>query len=305
MLVAGTAAALGVGGSARAEPPPVVVSIKPIHSLVASVMEGVGAPHLLLPAGSSPHVNALKPSDMRRLSAAALIVWIGPDLETYLAKPLSDAKLKPRTLSLLEIPLPTKLPRRRGGLWEDGAETADRHGHGHAHGAIDPHLWLDPENARHVVRAVVARLREVDPTNAARYAANGAGAERGLAALEAEIATEIGPAGAARYLVFHDGYQYFERKFALHPSGAIVIDPDRPPGAGRLTALRAKIASGQIRCVFAEPQFAADRVSALLQNTGARAGSLDAYGTDIAAGPAAYGQILRTLAASFRTCLAG
>jgi zinc transport system substrate-binding protein len=302
-------AAPAAGWTARAEAPSVVASIKPVHALVAAAMAGMGAPRLLLPGGASPHTSALRPSDMRALADASLIVWVGPALETYLAKPLADPRLARKTLTLMDDGSVATLPRRRGGLWAEGEAG---HGHGgrageHAGGhwgALDPHLWLDPANARAIVRAVVTRLGEIDPAGAARYAENGRAAERALERLETEIASAVAPARGGRYLVFHDGYQYFERRFGLDPAGAVVIDPERPPGAGRLKALRARITGGHIACVFAEPQFAADRVSALVLDTGARVATLDAYGTDIAAGPEAYGAILRTLAGSFGKCLA-
>jgi zinc transport system substrate-binding protein len=297
------ALAAASAGAAAAEPPLVVASIKPIHSLVAAVMDGAGAPHLLLPAGSSPHTYALKPSDAARLESAALVVWIGPDLEGYLAKPLSSRALKPKTLTLQVDASIVKHTRREGGLWAEGRAANGGQGHAHSRGATDPHLWLDPTNGRHIARAVAARLAGIDPANLALYAANAATIERDLAALETEIAAALAPVRSAPYLVFHDGYQYFERRFGLNPAGAVVIDPDRPPGAGRLAALRARISSGQIRCVFAEPQFAADRIAALVEGTTARVGTLDPYGTDVAAGPAAYPRVLRTLAASLLGCL--
>ena len=71
---------------ARAEPPRVVASIMPIHSLAAGVMAGVAEPELLLKGGESPHSFTLRPSDVRKLGRAELVIWVGEALET----PLSD-----------------------------------------------------------------------------------------------------------------------------------------------------------------------------------------------------------------------
>jgi zinc transport system substrate-binding protein len=293
-------AGLAGASPARSERPLVVATIKPLHSLVAGVMDGVGAPKLLLPAGSSPHTYALKPSDAKAIAAADLIVWIGPDLEMYLAKPLSDRAVKSKTLTLLREASIQRHARREGGIWADHESSAPAHGHG----AYDPHLWLDPENGRRTATAVAARLATIDPDNASRYGANAARVRSEIDIVEAEIAAALAPLRRERYLVFHDGYQYFERRFGLSAAGAILIDPDRPPGAGRMNALRGRVASGDIRCVFAEPQFAAERVAALVQGTDAKVGTLDPYGTSVAEGPAGYPQMLRTLAASLRDCLA-
>jgi zinc transport system substrate-binding protein len=285
-----------------AEAPLVVASIGPLHSLAAAVTEGVGAPQLLLSATASPHTYALKPSDVRKLEAAGLVLWIGPDLEGFLVRPLADPRLRPKSWSLTDDAGLVRHPRRKGGMW---AESRSDGGHRHAHGAYDAHLWLDPENGRRIARLLARRLAAIDPGNAARYAANADRLDGALATLESELARLLAPVRAVPYVVFHDGYQYFERRFGLNPIGAIVIDPERPPGASRLAALRAELAAGGARCAFAEPQFAPDRVASLVRGTDARAATLDPYGVALPAGPSAYATLLGTLGAALRRCLAG
>ena len=116
-----------LGGSlaAFAMEPKVVASIKPVHSLAAGVMQGVGEPRLLVSGGASPHEYSLKPSDTRALSEAQLVFWIGPDLESFLVKPLNNVKDRVRAVALLDAPGMMILPLRKGGAWEP-------HQHGHA-----------------------------------------------------------------------------------------------------------------------------------------------------------------------------
>ncbi|MCH7794171.1 MAG: zinc ABC transporter substrate-binding protein, partial [Proteobacteria bacterium] len=123
--------------AAAAETPRVVVSILPVHSLVAAVMEGLGAPHLLIRGGASPHDASLRPSDARALSAADLVIWVGPGLETFLEKSLAALAGEARTIALIEAPGMRRLRVRAGGAFEPhGAEPSVAAGAGHE--AVNP-----------------------------------------------------------------------------------------------------------------------------------------------------------------------
>ena len=280
---------------ARAESPRVVATIKPLHSLAAAVTEGVSTPHRLLPDGSSPHAYSLKPSDMRALHAADILLWVGPELETFLQGPIRSLPRTTHEIRALALPGMT-LHRLHG------PHTHDDHGHeGHD---VDAHLWLDPGNARVIVDALEARLRERDPANAERYAANAERLRQRLAALDRELASRLADLQGS-YVVFHDAYQYFEHRYGLAHAAALTIDPGRTPGARRVSEIRALIRDTRARCVFAEPQFRPALVDTLIQDTAARAAVLDPLGTEIADGPDAYAQLLRNLAAAFEGCLGG
>src|SRR5690349_14828972 len=122
---------------ASAGAPDVVVSIKPIHSLVAGVMAGVGEPQLIVAGSSSPHVYSLRPSDARKLERAQLVFWVGPILEGFLEKPLASLADKAEIVELDRSPSVALLPARHGGDWE-----ADEDEHTHAASATeqDGHL---------------------------------------------------------------------------------------------------------------------------------------------------------------------
>jgi len=185
----------------------------------------------------------------------------------------------------------------------------DHHGHegtgedDHGHGAHDMHLWLNPANARAMVGAIATALSETDPSNAERYRANATALEDRLADLDAALARELAPVKGRAYVVFHDAYQYFERRYGLTPAGSITVDPDRKPSAARLAEIREKIADTGSACVFAEPQFEPAVIATVIEGTNARTGVLDPLGADLAPGPDAYATLLRALAASLRACL--
>jgi len=285
---------------AGAAAPQVVASIKPIHSLVANVMQGSGEPTLLIPAGASPHTYSLKPSEVARLHDAQLLVWIGPQAEQVLA-PTARSLETTRRLRLVDEPGLTKHAARKGGTWER------RHPNGHEdhpdHETLDSHIWLDPDNARVIVQAVARELAELAPENAERYRKNAEATIARLDELDAELDRRLAVVRDRPYIVFHDAYQYFEKHYGLNGVGSIMVDPGHKPGIRRVIEMRDKLGELGAVCVFAEPQFEPKLVHTILEDTDARAGTLDPLGARLPAGPEAYFQLLENLADSMLTCM--
>jgi zinc transport system substrate-binding protein len=271
----------------------VVASIKPIHSLVAAVMRGVGEPQLLLKAAASPHTYTLKPSDAEVLSKAELIFWVGPELETFLAKPIETLASQEKSVALIDAPAITKsLPRSGSGFADDGD-----------HDTVDPHIWLSPENAKAMVAAIADRLSSIDPANAALYRANAETENERIAELQTRLQAKLAPVNSKGFIVFHDAYQYFEISYGLHATGAIAIHPENPPSAAALMTLRETIGSSAATCVFSEPQFDPKLVEVLTEGTTAKTGVLDPIGANETPGPNLYFNVMEALATSLAACL--
>ncbi|PWC93911.1 zinc ABC transporter substrate-binding protein [Azospirillum sp. TSO5] len=304
-LLTGTMSALVATTAlpAWAEAPKVVVSIKPIHSLVASVMHGVGEPVLLVRGGASPHSYTMKPSDAKALSAADLVVWVGPELEGFLEKPLQANAPKATRLTLMDLKGLTLLQAREGGAWEAHDHGHEQHGHADEHEELNSHIWLDPANARAIVTATADALAAKDPADAEAYRTNADRTLQALDALDAELKATLTPVKDKPFVVFHDAYQYFEARYDLSAVGSITVSPDRRPSAKRLSAIRAKIAGLNAACVFSEPQFEPTLVRTVVEGTKAKTGVLDPEGADLPEGEALYPTLMRNLAASLRGCL--
>ena len=333
----------------------VVASIKPVHSLVSAVMEGVGEPGLIIEGAGSPHNYALKPSQAKMLESAKVVFWIGHDLEAFLEKPLETIGANAKAVELIDAHGLTKLEFREGGAFDDhgheehghGKEAKaghDNHDHdhdkkakaghddhnhdhdkkakadhddhdhdhdkeakaghdGHEHGDFDPHIWLDPENAKAMVHGIEEALAAADPENADKYKANAEKVTAKLDTLVTEVSADLKPVHDKGFIVFHDAYQYFERRFDVTATGSITVSPEVMPGAERVTAIRAKVRELGATCVFAEPQFEPKLVSTVTEGTQAKSGVIDPLGAALASGPELYFQLMRNMATSIKTCL--
>ncbi len=309
---------LALAAPVRADPPRVAVSIPPIHSLVAGVMEGVATPELMVKGGASPHTYALKPSDAKTLADATVVFWVGENLETFLVKPLAALAGKAKVVELIETPGLRLLPYRTGAAWRSShghdhghARTnkskakKDDHGHADEHADTDTHIWLAPANARILAAAIVDALAAADPANAERYRANGRALSESLTALETEMTAALTPVRGRPFVVFHDAYQYLEDAFGLNAIGAIAVAPEKQPGPKALLALRQRIKSSGALCIFREPQFPGKLAHTVAEGTEARIAVLDPEGIAGETGPNLYFGLMRANARALADCLGG
>lgn len=296
-----TALALGATvAPAALAAPDVVVSIAPVHSLVAAVMEGVGEPRLLVPPGASPHAFSLRPSDAQALANADMVFRVGPDLETFLDKPLT-ALVSGTVVSLAGAP---GISGQRTTDQHDGPDDRDHHGD-HGDHAGDPHIWLSVANARRIAEIAAEALSRHDGENAAAYGRNLAALNDRLDGLERELGDLLGPVQKSPYIVLHDAYRHFEAAFDLAPATAISLSPERRPGARRLREIRDLLAAQDIKCVFAEPQFPNAIAATVVSGTNATLAELDPIGADLAIGPELYFNLMKNLGRSLTECLGG
>ncbi len=315
----GPAAALAVAllvaalGTAHAGPR-VVVTVKPLHSLVAGVMAGVGDPDLIIRGAGSPHTYSLRPSEARLLERAQVIFWVGESLETFMEKPLAVLGSRAHVVEVMKVPGITLLAGRAGGTWEspaghedavpglDARETPGYAGE-HEDETNDGHLWLDPANARIIARNAARVLGQVDPENRGRYTANAAALVSRIDALDAGLKAALAPVREIPFVVFHDAYQYFEKSYGLRAVGSVTVSAERKPGARRVQEIRDTIRTLGARCVFSEPQFSSAILGTLLEGTNAKTGALDSLGAGLPAGPEAYFTLMRSLGAAVAECL--
>jgi len=286
---------------AAASTPQVVATIKPIHALVSGIMKGIETPYLLLPGGESPHRYSLHPSQVRRLHAATLVIWVGPTVESFLEKTLTTLSNQTQILRLIDIPGLTRLKVRKGKVWETHHYHADADHH--TDFEIDPHIWLSPENAKILVQTIAQTLIKRDTNNAERYTANATRLVKQLEQLDQDLKQELSAVKGIPFLVFHDAYQYFEQHYGLKAIGAVSLSSEIRPSVKRLYQLKRQLKRQKVRCVFSEPQFESALVDTLIENRSAQRAVLDPLGAELPAETKSYFTLLRNMADSIKECL--
>lgn len=294
---------------AASNSPQVVVTIKPIHALAMGVMAGGGEPYLLLQGGESPHTYSMKPSQIKQLNDADLIIWVGPELETFLEKTITQSNKQNQVLTLLtEGKNPFSANTLKLYSIRESQEWAphehESHDNEHDLGGIDPHIWLDPRNAINIVKMIATRLAELDAVHAALYQSNASGLIVRLEQLDQALNAQLLPIKAQSFIVFHDAYQYLEKRYDLNAIGAVSVSPEHLLSAKQLHHLHQLIEEKQVRCLFAEPQFPPILVDTLISETKIKSGILDPLGSELTMGVDNYFMLLNKLAQSLTACLA-
>ena len=285
----------------------VVTSIKPIHSLAAYVMDGVGKPNVIVDGYNSPHGFSLKPSHAKMIENADLIIWVGEDLEGFLEKPLDSIAKKATKVELMDLKGIKKLKFREKNIFEghdDHGHKKDKHddhGHeGHAHGEHDPHIWLDPMNAKVIIKEITNQLVKLDSANSEKYKANSKEAIADIDALTKSIKKDLNK--NSRVVVFHDAYQYFENRFGIKVLGALTVNTDVLPGAEQLAEIREVIEHEKVNCIFSEPQFNPSIIKTIAKDTNIKTGVLDPLGATLDKGKGMYSELLKNMSSSFKGC---
>ena len=314
----------------------VVTSIKPLHSLATYLMNGVGKPDLIVDGFASPHGFSMKPSHAKMLQNADLVFWVGEDLESFLEKPLSSIAKKAEKIELMETKGLQILKFRERNIFDEHDDHDDHDGHakkkdghddhddhdghakkkdghddhedhdghddheGHAHGEFDPHIWLDPINAKVILFEMSKHLIELDAKNESIYSDNLSKAYKEIDKLTKDVTTELNQSVAS--IVFHDAYQYFEKRFNVNILGTFTVNTDVMPGAEQLVEIREIIEHDKVSCVFSEPQFNPDIIKAVAKDMNIKTGVIDPLGATLNPGKDLYFDLIRNMSSSFKGC---
>ena len=364
----------------------VLTTIYPVHGLsLMALEEDLFDVDILSNPNASPHGRMLKPSDIRKMKEADLVIQIGPSLESSLQKALIE-HAGGKLLTLENVAGLNLRSVRQGGVWGEGhhdhgdheghdshnhadishehdekhqshmmnndheghkdheshmamhqANMSDenhQHGdhenhivHSHIHGEehndhhqdhavehhgdanhhsqkmTDPHIWLDPKNARLMLGAIVERAMTLKPDLSSRLKEKLEAANKTLAALEQKIGQDLAGLSDRPYLVFHDAYQYFEAAYNLNAAGAVLLDPERKPGAKRIAALKDHLKEDEIKCIFSEPQFSPKLLDVIVEDTDIKKAVLDPLGAGLKLDQDFYPALLENMAKSMTACL--
>ena len=242
----------------------ILVTIKPLHSLVAGVVGDTGKAELLLSGATSPHDFQLKPSQMKLMQSASIIFYIDDKFETFLSHAFEVLPADVRKVAVVQKANLTLYPYRDSGAWDahqqDGhAHKAQEESHQSEQADMDMHLWLSPENAKGIIKFVAQELSVWYPQNRHAYETNSTHLIARIDALDAKLKRDLARFRNTSFIVFHDAYQYFERHYELNAVGSIHFKPDSFPPPRHIKAMREKLQQTGAKCVFREPQFEEER----------------------------------------------
>lgn len=286
----------------------VVASIKPLGFIASAIADGVTTTEILLPDGASEHDYSLRPSDVKRLQGADLVIWVGPEMEAFMQKSVSQlSQQKQVELGALSAVKPLLMKGDDDDDYEGHRHdlSAEKSEGDHHHGEYNMHIWLGPEIARLSAVAIHDKLVELMPEKRAQLDANLQHFESELSSTDKQVSTVLAPLKGKGYFVFHDAYGYFEKHYGLTPLGHFTVNPEIQPGAQRLHEIRTQLVEHKAVCVFAEPQFRPAVINAVARGTSVRSGTLDPLGIGITPGKDSYMQFLTGLANQYASCLKG
>lgn len=266
----------------------VLTSIKPLALIAKELTLASDRVDYLLPAGVTPHAYSLRVSQMRQLHSADLVLWVGPELETFLQKPLA-ARAPERIMTLAEID---------GLHWpESGSGVGQHHDHDH-----DMHLWLNPQNAMVVADALAQRLAALNPSAAERYAQRAVKFKTDLTALDAELEAQMALVAGQGFAVYHDGYRHWVERYGMKQVDYVTVTPEQRPGARHLMQLQARLRS-EAKCLFIEPYSDVSEATRMADGLGLKVAELDPLAS--AESLVSYEQLLRHIAKNLSACLLG
>ncbi|MBI6547296.1 zinc ABC transporter substrate-binding protein ZnuA [Xenorhabdus lircayensis] len=298
-----TALVAGVNCSAQAD---VVTTIRPLGFIAAAIADGVTNTQVLLPDGASPHDYALRPLDVRKINQADLVVWIGPDMETFLAKPIAKIE-RNKQLALAGLstikPFLLKNSEDDNDLSESNQHKHETDHELHHHGEYNMHVWLSPEIAEKAAQAIYDQLVEQYPQQKQQLEVNLRKFNGQLAQTDKNIASILKPVREQGYFVFHDAYGYFEKHYRLAPLGVFTVNPEIQPGAQKLHYIRTQLVEQKVKCIFAEPQFRPAVIHAVAKGTDVRIGILDPLGSGIVLNKDSYMKFITQLSGQYASCL--
>lgn len=280
--------------------PTVVVTIKPLAMLVQGVVGEELTVRQIMPGNLSPHDYALKFSDVRAINGAALVVWVGPELESAFTKPLAGAREDVLTLSNLpSISWPSVSPLDEA----QDAQGAGQDHHNHQEHARDPHLWLNPMNAQRAARAVAERLSALFPAKEQLFKANLRRFAGEIEAFDTRTRLALKPLSKKGFVVTHDGYGHFVQHYGLQQLASTQVVAGRQQGARHAAEMLAL--GNKVQCVFTEAQLNNKAALQLAGKLGVEAIQLDPMGHDIPLSDSSYLIFMENLVTAFTRGLSG
>lgn len=301
-----------IAGPAGAAPLKIVTSIKPITLMVRAIAPESALVTTLIPAGASPHTYQLRPSDRQALADADLVFWVGPDMELFLNRILSNPELAPKSHQLMsEMVMADSEQHAHHDDHDHDDHDHDHDSHmgedGHHHNGVDPHIWLDPEAALGMTQIIEQAMTQVaDDTpgsDADGIAQRLQQFEAQLKEKEAKIRKQLTQLDAVDIFTYHDAFRRFAEHYDMTIAGALTITPEKTPGAKHMQDIQNKLRAAHHPCLMTEPQFNRDWWQSLSEGVDLTIVTWDPLASNIADSRNGYIEFQQSLADAALKCL--
>jgi len=276
--------------------PNVVVSIKPIHSIVTALMEGVSRPQLLLESSDSAHTFHLKPSQLNLLSNADLVITIGDGFETGLKKTLRNIKVGSHIV-VSEIDGLHLYDFRNVDINEMNKDEKDEHTD------HDLHLWLDIVNMQKTAQYISEQLIKIDSNNSNTYENNLVKIHSRLNKLKSKLQQQLATLSSEHYAIYADTLQYFEKSFQLQKPVIITPYHGARLSIHRTLEARKKMKDLKIKCLLYGPESTSKKVNVLSEGLPIKAFRIDILGAKLNSGSDQYFNLMKGLSSQLVECL--
>lgn len=279
--------------------PEILSTILPIHLIAEEIAGEHASSKLLIPSTQNLHHYKLKPSTLRTLNKADLIIRVSPNLERFLNKNL-EGKNVLTWISLKNIDtLPVRANNTHGNDHEH-----DKHDHKTDSSDMtkfDSHLWFNPDNARLLIDQIVLKLSKLDSAHAKDYANNAQRLKNDIKQTEDQIIENLGNKTLS-YAVFHDAWQYFQDYFGVTSPQTLKIQEGIPPSAKQVGELRKHLDEEKIACLVASPQSNQSLLKALVEGKPTQIMILDPKGAQLPDNLKGYTGLLAYTAQQLQSC---
>jgi zinc/manganese transport system substrate-binding protein len=260
----------------------VVTTVLPITLFTRAVAGDCAIVTALIQPNAGPHDVQAKPGDLTTLRRARVLVKNGLGMEQFLDKLVASA----------DNPQLTVIDSSRNVATIAAPAEAD---HGHAHGAVNPHIWLDPLRAVGQVEAIRDGLVNADPKCADVYKRNAAAYISQLRQLNSEIARQLRPFAGKTFIAFHDVAPYFAQRYGLKADFLVDV-PEMNPSPADLRRVASEVRQTQLKALLSEPQEGQRSFNTLARDLGLRISVFDPLETGSVGAsmdPATYFQVMR------------
>lgn len=273
----------------------IVVTIKPIYSLLIGVSGARSKVGLLLKDNSSPHDYNLKPSQIKMLQDAKIIFYVDDNYETFLQKPLSELPSSIKKVNIIKDAKINTIPLKSVEIVKNDEKTSTLD--------YDVHFWLDPKNAIKIVKFFAKKLAEINPELREVYEKNAENMAGNLQQLDDELRSLFADVQQQPFLTYHDGYRYLSKAYNLKNLGSITQNHDGQLTPSEIANAKETIKKNKVKCLFDETQFNNKIVKQIVDETDIDSEELDPIAANLQNNHNQYFKMIRLLAYKMKNCL--